>query len=425
MEESTLTPTKKAANQIMALLRSRLTNFVAFTILLIVAFGAGMQYGQRRDSFGTGNRAFLPSSDIRNRQVPDKVAKNVDFAQFWEVWDLVSQQYFDKKAVNPEKMYYGAIQGMVAALGDPYTTFLPPTENKQVKDDLGGNFSGVGIELGFKDNNLVVIAPLDDTPAKAAGVLAGDYITKIDDKTTEGISLPEAVSKIRGPQGTKVTLELYRAGGDKPFPVVLTRQTIHVKSVTYTRKDTVGYIKLSRFGDETNNEWDAAVEAALHDKVKSVVVDVRNNPGGYLLSAIYIASDFINGPIVKQENADGSKQTKNADHTGRLLNTPVVVLLNKGSASASEIFAGAIRANNRGKLIGETSFGKGTIQEVQDLDKGAGIHITRARWLLPNDFWVHKVGLKPDIEASMSAQDVKDNKDPQLDKALEEAKKIQ
>lgn len=429
-EEQLFTDGVKAVRKPLGLfmvLKNRSFGVFILLILLFLAFGAGTQYGQKRvysaQNPNSVTSTIIQSTDVKNRQPTSESAKEVDFSLFWSVWDLLPKSYLDKSKVDAQKMLYGAISGMVSSLGDPYTTFLPPEENKIVQAELGGNFEGVGIELGYKNNQLVVIAPLEDTPASRAGVLPGDYIIKIDNQEATGLSLPEAVKKIRGQKGTKVTIELFREGKEKPFPLELTRQNIHVTSVTFALKDNaVGYLKISRFGDETNQEWDEAVQKARQAQVKTVVVDVRNNPGGYLKSAIYIGGEFINGPIVKQENSDGSKQTFSAERTGKLLQTPVVVLVNKGSASASEILAGAILASNRGKLVGEKTFGKGTIQEVQPLDAGAGIHITRARWLLPNGYWVHEKGLEPNVVIPLTSEDIKAGKDPQLDKAIEVAK---
>ncbi len=402
---------------------SRVVGISMLIVIVILSFGSGVRYGQQHPSSAGAYPNIVGSNDVKNRTTPSHISSQVDFSEFWEVWDLLANTYFDKSKVNAQKMMYGAISGMVSSLGDPYTTFLSPDQNKQAKDDLGGNFEGVGIELGYKDNNLVVMSPLDDTPAKRAGILAGDYITKIGGQATDGISLPEAVDKIRGPKGSHITLELYRTGADKPYTVDLTREEIHVKSVTFAKKEgNIGYIKLSRFGDQTNSEWDDAVDQALKSNVSAIVLDLRDNPGGYLESAIYIGSEFVNGTIVKQENSDGSKKVFTSVRQGKLLQVPVVVLINKGSASAAEILAGAISANNRGKLVGETSFGKGTIQEVEELDKGSGIHITRARWLMPNDYWVHMKGIKPDVEVTMTVDDTKAGKDPQLDKAIEVVK---
>ncbi len=335
----------------------------------------------------------------------------------------------DKKAVDPQKMYYGAIQGMVAALGDPYTVFLPPEQQKATKEELGGSFEGVGIQLGFdKDKRLVVIAPLKDTPADKAGVKPGDIILKIDSKDTTSVSLPEAVNLIRGQKGTKVALTTFHPGDDKPNTISLVRDTIIVKSAQEQVKTTpaskkVAYIKLSRFGERTVDEWNQAVSDALSQGVAGVVLDLRNNPGGFLDDAVYIGSEFIDsGNIVMQENSQSQRQGYPVTRVGKLLKLPLVVLINKGSASASEIVAGAIQDDKRGKLVGEQSFGKGTIQQTQDLSSGTGIHITTAKWLTPNGRWIHTIGLTPDIPVDVGTDPTKD---PQLDKALETIDSVQ
>lgn len=368
---------------------------------------------------------YQPTVHVIN-QAPPQSAQSIDFKLFWDTWNLVSEKYVDKKAIDPQKMYYGAIQGMVAAVGDPYTVFLPPDAQKATQEQLGGSFSGVGIELGYdKDNHLVVIAPLDGTPAKEAGIQAGDIIVQINGKDTSGVTLPDAVNLIRGPLGSKVTLEIYRTGDSSTKTLDLLRQTIVVKSVNYSAKKTpqgknVAYIKLSQFGERTEDEWQQAVASALAAAPDGVVLDLRNNPGGYLDAAVFIGSEFlpIGDNVVLQENSAGQRQPYPVNRTGKLLNLPLVVLINKGSASASEIVSGAIQDYKRGKLVGTQSFGKGTIQETQDLAGGTGIHITTAKWLTPTGRWIHHIGLTPDvaIEATASADPTKDN---QLDKALQ------
>lgn len=367
---------------------------------------------------------YKPELKLENQQ-PPKSAQNIDFKLFWDVWGLVSKEYVDKKAVDPQKMYYGAIQGMVAALGDPYTVFLPPEAQKSTKEELGGSFEGVGIQLGFnKDKRLVVIAPLKGTPADKAGVQAGDIILKIDGKDTTNVTLPEAVNLIRGEKGSKVSLELFYEGDEKPRTVELVRDTIVVKSVEYSLKTTtggksIGYIKLSRFGERTDEEWNEAVRSALADSAQGIVLDMRNNPGGYLDGAVSIGSEFIeNGDIVLQENSQGQRRHYKVSRAGRLINLPIIVLINKGSASASEIVAGAIQDHDKGQVVGEQSFGKGTIQESQDLPGGTGIHITTAKWLTPNGHWVHDIGLTPDIKIEL------DTKDPATDEQLDGALKV-
>lgn len=399
------------------------------TLLIAILSGViGWQIGQYQVDWQWDN--FRKTFKVENQQPPKDV--NIDFTLFWHTWNLLSREYVDKKAIDPKKMYYGAIQGMVSALGDPYTVFLPPESQKATKEDLGGSFEGVGIQLGFnKEKRLVVIAPLKDTPAEKAGIKAGDLILKINDKDTTNISLPEAVNLIRGEKGTQVGLEIYREGDKKPTPISLKRDTIIVRSVEYSLKNTpsgknIAYIKLSKFGEKTNEEWNQAVSDALAQAPAGVILDLRNNPGGFLDGAVFIGSEFIStGDIVLQENAKGVRQGYKVNRVGRLLRQPVVVLINKGSASASEIVAGAIQDHKRGKLVGEQSFGKGTIQESQDLPGGTGIHITTAKWLTPNGNWVHNTGLKPDVEVELQDQTNEASAsgsiagDSQLDKALE------
>lgn len=399
------------------------------TILIAtLTFLIGWQLGGYQLRFSNINK--VPQVNFINQSVPADKA-NVDFKLFWDTWNLVSEEYVDKKAIDPQKMFYGAIQGMVAAIGDPYTVFLPPAQQKATAEELGGSFEGVGMQLGFnKDKRLVVQAPLKDTPAFKAGVQAGDIIVKIGDKDASSLSIPDAVNMIRGQKGTEVSLELYHEGDEKTKNVTLKRDTIVVKSVEFTQKTTpngkrVAYIQLTRFGERTFDEWSEAVSDALAIAPQAVVLDVRNNPGGYLDGAVYIGSEFIpSGDIVLWENSKGERNGLKVNRQGKLLQVPMVVLINKGSASASEIVAGAIQDDKRGKLIGDQSFGKGTIQDTKDLPGGTGIHITTAKWLTPLGRWIHNIGLTPDVKIVPTDEQLKDlTHDVQLDKALEELDK--
>lgn len=390
-------------------------------LALILTFILGWQLGHRDYLVSWQN--YKPTINVSNQTSPKSPA-NIDFKLFWDTWELVSSKYIDKQAIDPQKLYYGAIQGMVMALGDPYTVFLPPEAQKATKEQLGGAFEGVGIQLGYnKDKRLVVIAPLQGTPADKAGVKSGDMILEIDKKDTASISLPEAVSLIRGKNGSNVNLTLFGEDDTKPREISLTRDTIVVKTVEHTSKTTksgkkVAYLRLSGFGEKTRVEWDEAVSDALSKAPLGVIVDVRNNPGGFLESAVYIASEFLeDGNIVLQENAQGQRTEMGITRTGKMLKLPLIILINKGSASASEIFAGAIQDQKRGTLAGEKTFGKGTIQSAEDLAEGTGIHITTAKWLTPNGTWVHNIGLKPDVE--VEAGEKNNQNDPQLEKALE------
>ncbi len=349
----------------------------------------------------------FPEVKITHETPPERGTLEFDF--FWRVWDTLDTKYYDNSKLIEAKMVYGAIQGMVAAVGDPYTVFLPPEDNKVVQEDLKGNFGGVGIQIEFKGTQLAVAAPLPGTPAEKAGVLAGDYITGIKDEAkgidtgTAGMSLPDAIQAIRGPKGSTVTLALLRDGVEEVIIVDLVRDEINVPSVTLEyvgENNEIAHLKLLKFAGETQGEWDTAVLDILkRPDVKGIIVDVRNNPGGYMQGAIDMASDFLekDEPVVSEESG-GNKVTYRVEKLGRLRDHELVILINGGSASASEIFAGAMRDNEKTPLVGETSFGKGTIQEPLQLDKGSGLHVTIARWLTPDNVWVNDGGLKPDVE---------------------------
>lgn len=399
-------------------------------IIIFLAFFLGWQLGHKQVQINWQH--YKPTVSVINRDVPKNIS--VDFKLFWDIWGLLSKNYIDKKALDPNKLFYGAISGMVAAVGDPYTVFLPPQQQTSSKEELGGSFEGVGIELGFSKDTpprMIVISPLDGTPAKLAGIKPQDLIVKIDGKDTTGMNLPDAVKLIRGVKGTKVALTIFRPGDTDIRDFSLTRDTIVVKSVEVSYKKTVSgkniaVIKLSRFGERTNDEWTQAVSDVISKNSDAVVLDVRNNPGGYLESAVYILSEFLEGgDAVLQEDNHGVRTSYKVNRPGRLTKIPVEVLINKGSASASEIVAGALQDRKKSLLIGEKSFGKGTVQETQELTGGTGIHITVAKWLTPNGRWVNATeGFEPDVKVEPNKDDpAKDlpagRQDLQLDRAIE------
>lgn len=405
----------------------RLRKYFLIIIVTSLLFGGG--YFAGREGFIL-NVAKLNRISISRELPPDK--STLDFSLFWRVWDELSAKYFDKSKLVTSRMVYGAIQGMVSALGDPYTVFLPPSENKVINEDLGGSFEGVGIEIGFRGTQLAVIAPLPGSPADKAGVKPGDFIIGIKDESkkidhgTVGINLQEAVQEIRGTAGTKVTLVLLRDGTDGPLTVDLTREKINVPSIILTyvgSTKNIARVQLIKFGAETDGEWQKATQEILSKTVvKSIILDLRNNPGGYLQGAVDIASDFLKSgtTVVVEERGDGTKheyKTEGSGLNGGLPNDmKVVILVNGGSASASEILAGALRDQKKIKLIGDKTFGKGTIQEPEDLDSGSGLHITIAKWLTPNGTWVDGKGLEPDVKIE---DDPKTTQDEQLQKAIE------
>lgn len=394
-------------------------------LIVVLAFLLGWQLGHR--DIQVKWATYQPTVSIVNKEPPKNI--NIDFKLFWDTWDLLSRSYFDKKSIDPNKLFYGAISGMVSALGDPYTVFLPPEQQKSTKEELNGSFDGVGIQLGFnKEKRLVVVTPLIGTPAERSGIKPQDVIVKIDEKNTQNMTLPEAVKLIRGSKGTKVTLTIFREGDADTASFTLTRETIIVKSVEVSYKQTksqkkVAIIKLSRFGERTKDEWNDAVSDVISKNPQAIILDVRNNPGGFLEGAVFIASEFLEeGTVVLQENSEGERVSFKVNRTGKLTKQPLEVLINKGSASASEIVAGALQDRKRAKLVGEKSFGKGTIQEAQDLEGGTGIHITVAKWLTPSGRWVNDTeGIEPDVKIEEEKKDdVEDQSlDLQLEKALE------
>ncbi len=411
---------------------SHIRKYILITALCILFLGIGYNLGEKKTSLNFSTSKGV----VVNQAAP--AGTNVDFSLFWDVWQRVLRSYIDRGSVDPQKMVYGAISGMVSSLGDPYTSYFPPKENKDFKEDLGGSFQGIGAELGLKDGHLIVIAPLKGMPAEKAGIRAGDYILKVNDEDTINWTVPQAVDKIRGPGGTTVKLSILHAKETKPVDLSIVRNTITVPSVESWMKTPaeiteisgmstvsslsgkVAYIRLSRFGDNSNAEWDKAVASvvAAGSSVKGLVFDLRNNPGGYLEGAVYIGSEFIkNGTVVSQVNSDGSKQDYPVMRRGKLLDIPVVVLINKGSASAAEIVSGALRDYKRATLVGETSFGKGSVQTPEDLSDGSSVHITTGKWLMPKGESISKKGVVPDVLIPMEEYDA--TRDAQLAKAIE------
>jgi len=382
---------------------------VAIAVLLVVASG-------------------VISYRLGRKSVQLTTAQKTDLTLFWEVWSKLETNYLDKEAIDPQKMIYGAISGMTAALDDPYTSFFPPTENSRSKEDLSGEFSGVGIQLGFVDKTLAVVAPLPGNPAERAGIKAGDLILHIKDeakgldKDTSGINLLNAVDYIRGRKGSSVTLTIFREKDGQPKNYTLVRDTINVPSVELTwvgRDKGIAQLKVNRFGDKTLDEWNKAVSEVITKAGRGVVLDLRNNPGGYLQRAIDLGSEFIADGVIVQQQGKDSTESFGVDRRGRLYGMPLVVLVNRGSASAAEILAGALAERLGAKLVGEKTFGKGTVQEVLDLPGGAGVHITIAKWNLPSGRNIHKDGITPDVEVEYIADEENPSKDNQLDKAIE------
>jgi carboxyl-terminal processing protease len=389
-------------------------------ILLILSYQKGFENGKKNTSFQ--EESFpIGQTTVINKEGSEKYS--IDFSLFWRTWDLLKEKYVDSNQLDSKKLFYGAIKGMLSATGDPYTTFFDPEENNKFNEDITGSFEGLGVEIGMKNNILTIIAPLEGTPAEKAGLRAGDKVLKIADKITSDITIDEAVNLMRGPKGTEVKLTILRDGQEETQDITVKRDVINVKSIKYENKDgNIAYIKVSTFGDNTLREFNGALNNISTQKPKGVILDLRNDPGGYLDTAVDIASRMLpKGKVVVIEESQDKKQKIISSRGGDLLSgIKTVVLINEGSASASEILAGALKENRDNvTLVGKKSFGKGSVQELINLPGNTAAKITVAKWLTPKGNQINEKGISPDVEIDLSLDDFQNNRDPQLDKALE------
>jgi len=394
-------------------------------ILLLTSFGAGMYFSGKYEVIkDLAKKEAVYAGKLSgqySQPTQGNLTQDIDFNLFWNTWDALKENYVDKDKINDKEMFYGALHGLVSSLGDPYTIFMDPKIAQEFSQDLAGTFEGIGAELGIKKDVLTIIAPLPDMPAEKAGLKAGDKILAIDGKTTQGMSVDEAVSKIRGLKNTKVTLSIFRDSMDKPQDFSITRDKIIVKSirVDYRESDKIMAIKITNFNDDTRQLFDEAVEKTIEKNPVGVIIDLRNNPGGYLDTAVDMASKWIeDGPVVIEKFTDDKKNEYLARGRARLKDFHTVVLVNQGSASASEIVAGALQDDNKALLVGMKTFGKGSVQTLETLKDGSSIKITVAKWLTPKGRSINDEGIMPDIVVDLTAENFNANKDPQMDKAV-------
>jgi len=391
--------------------------FFLMPFVLAAVFYLGFFLGEKSEK--QANPISLTSSIIENKSTENK---SVDFSLFWKVWDLVKNKHVNKDSLDAQKMVYGSIKGMLEATDDPYTSFMDPKETKDLKEQINGSFEGIGAELGIKEKILTVIAPLEGSPAEKAGLRPGDKIIKIDGKMSADLGIDEAVDFIRGKKGTEVKLTIFRNGDSDTQDIVIRRDVIKVVSVKLEAKDNnIAYIKINDFGEDTTKEFRAISNKIISDNYKGIVLDLRNNPGGLLDKCIETASFMLSKGklIVTEENSSGKKENLYAKGGDVLSNIPTVVLINEGSASAAEILAGALKDNRDLTLIGKKTFGKGSVQELLKLPRSTSVKITVAKWLTPNGNYIMEKGISPDTEIEISNDDYINNRDPQLDKALE------
>jgi carboxyl-terminal processing protease len=376
----------------------------------LIVFLLGWQLGARSEQStqwrGTNDRAVL----------------NLSLVQ--EVMRQLRDHYIDPAVLEPQKLVLGAAAGLTRAVGDPYTVFMDPAENKEFVQSLEGTLKGIGAELTMEESFVKVVAPLKNSPAARAGILPGDVITAVDGQLIEGLSLADVVMRIRGREGTSVTLTIFRKNQPDPLKFTIVREAIHIPSVESriiaTDRGPVGYVALNQFGSGSINEVRAAIRSFEREKLRGLVLDLRYNGGGYLDGAVDLASLFLKkGNVVTVETRGKEKEDRPVSGAPILPDLPLVVLINQGSASASEIAAGALQDWKRATILGMKSYGKGTVQEIIDLPGGSSLRVTIAKWLTPKGRDISKQGIEPDVKVDRTKEDFEKNRDPQLDRAVE------
>jgi carboxyl-terminal processing protease len=383
-----------------------LTNIVITSVVAFLAFGmafvSGYLFGRAEPASG-GPLAFLDVLQPSTARATEDGLLSSDeqrrFKVFWETWQVVERDFYDKSQIDHQKLIYGAIKGMVDAVGDPYTVYQTPSQREISDTDLRGSFDGIGIQVDMKDNRLTVVAPIEGSPAEAAGFRPGDVVLAVDGKSLSGKTLNDTVGLIRGQRGTPVTLTVLRQGETDPQEITVVRAEIKLKSVRARMlDDNVGYLRISSFSASTGTEMAGAVRSLVDQEARGIIVDLRNNPGGYLSAAVEATSQFVDpgSVVLYQQSGNGDRRTYRSEGGGIATQVPVVVLVNKGSASASEIMAGALRDDRSAVLVGEQTFGKGTVQNVHELSDKSGLRVTTAQWLTPAEKPIHGVGLAPD-----------------------------
>lgn len=392
----------------------------AFAVVLVIGFVGGVGVGSQSSQNIFSNVSLFGGLSA----APDQSA---NLSDFWRAWNALNAKFVETHASSTmptaQERVWGAIEGLAEAYGDPYTVYLPPEESKMFHDDISGNFEGVGMEVGIGKNNLLtVIAPLKNTPAERSGMLAGDEILSINNTPTDGMSTDAAVKLIRGPKGTEVVFRVMRSGEIKEIRVV--RDVINVPTIESAYNAATGIYTISfySFTATATNQFEQAIRDMRAQGASKLIIDLRGNPGGYLDSAVAIASKFLpKGAAVVTEDYKGNRENivhRSSGAGGVAESIPVVILIDQGSASASEILGGALQDAGRATLIGTRSFGKGSVQELIDLG-GGSLKVTVARWLTPNGTSISDGGLTPDIVVERTPEDVLADRDPQMSRAIQ------
>ena len=385
-------------------------------VLVLTAFVSGYRIGAYQ-----GARTVVPEGEGRVvgvGEVPKELMGDVEFRLFWDVWNEVKDRFY-RRPVSDKDLFYGALEGLVRGAGDPYSTFFDPRDTELFNQELEGSFEGVGMEIGIRDGQLQVIAPLPDTPAERAGLMPGDKIYLIDDEDTTEMSLEDAVFNIRGERGTEVVLTIGRDGLTEVEEISVIRDVIEIDSLEWViRDDGIMYVDMTFFNEDTAALFEEMTQAALRSDVRGLILDLRNNPGGLLNMAAAVAGEWVGSDVVVLEKLQDEERPLVARGNGRLRDIPTIVLVNGGSASASEIVAGALQDYQLATVVGEQTFGKGSVQDYKMLPDGSSLKLTISEWLTPLGRFIHDVGITPDIEVPFTREAFEAGEDPQLDTAL-------
>lgn len=391
----------------------------AVIALVGVIFGGGV-------FFGYSQRPEIDKvASIFNKETLKPA--DVDFSPFWNSWNKISEKYVGKDQLDEQKMVWGAIQGMVASLGDPYSSFFPPEESKTFEENISGDFEGVGMEIAVRKGILTVVAPIKGTPAYNAGIKAGDKIIKIGDKSTVDMTSDEAAKLIRGPRGTQVVLSILRGDTEIPLEFTITREVIEIPAIeTETKPGGIFVIKLFNFSANSSSAFRGALREFIDSGNNKLILDLRNNPGGYLNLAVDNASWFlpVGEVVVREKFSNGDEELHRSKGYDIFQDLPMVILVNEGSASASEIMAGALQEYGIAKLVGQKTFGKGSVQELIPVTSDTSLKLTIAKWLTPNGRSISDEGLEPDYKVELTDEDFEKGLDPQMDKAVEILKNL-
>lgn len=386
------------------------------TTLCVALFYVGFSFGEV-----AGKRSVIPDGEahVQTDASSDDASTSIDFKTYWNIWNRIRDSYV-AQPVSEQDLFYGSLKGMVDSLGDPYTTFFDPKTADDFNQELSGTFFGIGAELGEKDGGIIIASPISGGPAERQGIRPGDRILAIDGAPTDGMGVSDAVLKIRGEKDTQVTLTLLSEGDQETHDVTITREEIKLDSVTWSvRDDGIAVVEIRMFNEDTTALFEKATQEMLEKNVKGVVIDLRNNPGGLLDQAINLAGFWIDGQtVVIEKNQDGER-TFSSGHGARLVGVPTVVLVNGGSASAAEILSGALQDYKVATIMGEQTFGKGSVQEYYEYEDGSAVKITIAEWLTPNHRSINKTGITPDLVVPFTEEDFHAGKTPQLDAAID------